>query len=416
MSEPAHSLWSASRFDRMIRCPGSVAVEQLVTLGKITPPNATRPAGRYAAEGTVAHLVLEHAIKHGMASAWTEYNGKAIEQDGHIIVVDDEMLTFVGKSHDNLRALALGRPITPEQRVDYSEGIGVEPGTGWGTSDAIVVRGDNLLVYDFKYGRGLKVDAPGNPQLLCYASGALALYDGIAGDFKTVSVAIDQPRLGHLSMEEYTVEELREWQRDVARPAVARTLKAREEFTGFSDNEDWADEFLHKPDEECPFCPLGAYHPRMNEVTPEADNVADPSEFGAGDYLPAMLSDAMARIPAIKAWIKAVEEEVSARLKEHLPVPGYKLVAGRMGNRKWSDPEHAESVLRRTNLKLDEVAPRSLISPTTAEKLMKADRIGPKHWAELEKDITRSVGNPIVVSSDDPRAEWQMDADEFEKL
>lgn len=124
----------------------------------------------------------------------------------------------------------------------------------------------------------------------------------------------------------------------------------------------------------------------------------------------------MQRIPAIEAWVNAVRDEVDARLRAGLPVNGFKLVAGRMGNRKWTSDEEAEAILRRTSLKLDELAPRKVISPTTAEKLMKADRIGPRHWAQLEKAITRSAGKAIVVSSDDPRPEWVEDATEDFKI
>ena len=50
-----------------------------------------------------------------------------------------------------------------------------------------------LSVIDMKYGLGILVDAYQNPQMMCYALGALELFDGIY-DIQEVKMTIFQPR------------------------------------------------------------------------------------------------------------------------------------------------------------------------------------------------------------------------------
>ena len=64
-----------------------------------------------------------------------------------------------------------------------------------GTNDAsIFVPGETLIVYDFKYGKGVAVEAVENKQMLYYAAGAAG--DKLM-DFKTIELVIIQPRAEH---------------------------------------------------------------------------------------------------------------------------------------------------------------------------------------------------------------------------
>ena len=53
-----------------------------------------------------------------------------------------------------------------EQRVDYGE----YARDSWGTSDVIIIANKHMTVIDLKYGKGVPVDAPNNPQLLVFHS------------------------------------------------------------------------------------------------------------------------------------------------------------------------------------------------------------------------------------------------------
>ena len=81
-----------------------------------------------------------------------------------------------------------------EQRLDFSKWVP----EGFGTGDCVIVADETLTVIDFKYGVGILVNAEKNPQMMCYALGALALFDGIY-DIKEITMTIFQPRREHVS-------------------------------------------------------------------------------------------------------------------------------------------------------------------------------------------------------------------------
>ena len=60
-------------------------------------------------------------------------------------------------------------------RLDYS---GYVPG-GFGTGDLVIVADGVLEIIDFKGGRGVRVDADRNSQLMLYALGALTEFDAL---------------------------------------------------------------------------------------------------------------------------------------------------------------------------------------------------------------------------------------------
>ncbi len=60
---------------------------------------------------------------------------------------------------------------------------------GFGTGDCLIIADGELQVIDFKYGTGVQVEAKNNPQMMCYALGAMLLYDGIY-DIDSVKMTI----------------------------------------------------------------------------------------------------------------------------------------------------------------------------------------------------------------------------------
>lgn len=128
------------------------------------------------------------------------------------------------------------------------------------------------------------------------------------------------------------------------------------------------------------------------------DEFDDPKPLADG-----ALAEKMAMVPMVEAWASAVAAEAEARLLQGLDVPGYKLVEGRRGNRKWTREEDALRILKATSMRIDEYAPRKVISPAAAEKLHKKGGIGPRHWKQLENTTSRSEGKPTVVKASDPR-------------
>lgn len=108
------------------------------------------------------------------------------------------------------------------------------------------------------------------------------------------------------------------------------------------------------------------------------------------------LADIYSQVGLIESFCKAVCDRVNSELNAGHPVPGFKLVTGKQGNRAWSDEEAARALLKdQFRYKTEEVFDLKLISPTKAEKLIK--KASPRRWPKVEALITRADGKPTVA-------------------
>lgn len=402
MSEAAHSLWSASKFESIMLCPGKIVLEE----GK---PNST---SKYAAEGTAAHQVLTWALQEERPAH--AYIGRVIEADGFIFEVDQDMANHVQVCVDYANDLkGDDGTIFADIRVNYSSYLDTPEDEAWGTADVIVARGTELIVVDFKYGMGVEVDAEKNPQMSLYGLGALQAYHGLVADFETVRMAISQPRIKSAPSEwDCSVEELETWGRSTARSAVI-SCKNAQTWVG-NDNSEFEATYLRPSEKACKFCRAKATCPKLRaEVASTAFDItpASPDDF-AEAVLPftgyahtdeAWLSAALSKADMIEDWCKAIRAETERRLLAGDGVPGYKLVQGKRGARQWTDAKVAEETLKTMRVKLEDMYDFKLISPTTADKLAKAGTIGPRQWPKLQGLITQSEGKPHVAPVSDSR-------------
>lgn len=108
-------------------------------------------------------------------------------------------------------------------------------------------------------------------------------------------------------------------------------------------------------------------------------------------------------IDLVEGWAKAVRAELERRMLAGGEVPGFKLVKGREGIRKFSDAAEAEKMMKSMRLKQDVMYDWTLISPTTAEKLYADGIIGKKQWPKLQALITRSEAGLSVAPAADKR-------------
>lgn len=90
---------------------------------------------------------------------------------------------------------------------------------GFGTADALVIADGTLHIIDLKYGTGIEVSAEDNPQLKCYALGALSLFDGIY-DIDDIALHIYQPRRQNISEWQLPKIDLLTWAEEVLKPAA----------------------------------------------------------------------------------------------------------------------------------------------------------------------------------------------------
>jgi hypothetical protein len=400
----AHSKWSASGFESIMLCPGKKVLEA----GK---PNST---SKYAAEGTAAHQVLTWALQQDKPAA--HFVSTVIEADGFVFVVDEDMARHVQVCIDYANDLKGDDGIIfADIRVNYHEYLDTPELEAWGTADVIIARGTELIICDFKYGMGVEVSAERNPQMSLYGLGALQQFHGVVADFETVRLAISQPRIKVAPSEfDMTVAELEAWGRGAARSAV-NSCKNAMAWVG-NDPKEFERTYLHPNEKSCKFCKAKATCPALRaEVAStvtgsaaSADDFSDVTEQSVSiallnqrpdDYLAACLSKA----DLIEDWCKAVRAEVERRLLAGDGVPGYKLVQGKRGARQWTNAAEAEAMLKSMRLKEAEMYDFKLISPTTADKLAKAEVIGKRQWPKLQTLIVQREGAPHVAPVSDSR-------------
>ena len=373
-----HALLSPSSAARWMCCPGSVA------LTKDLPDTSSD----FADEGTVAYEVAARCLQGGVDAA--SHIGWEITVNGKSWKVDAEMARFVQTYVDYVRGVvsATGGELLVEQRLPIGFLTGEDDAHG--TSDVVILAPGELIVVDLKYGRGVAVDAEENPQLQIYALAAMDEFS-LVHDFSQVRMVIHQPRLGAVSEWVQTVADLDDFAMEVREAAaITRAPNA----------------LLNPTEKGCKFCKAKATCPALRE---EVEELLTGVRAGP-DTAAEMLSTALAKADLVEGWLKAVRAEVEARLLAGQPIPGFKLVQGKKGARDWSDKAQAEQLLKTFRLKVEEMYDLKLISPTSAEKLAKAEVIGPRQWSKAQALITQAEGRPSVAPESDKRPALVMSA------
>lgn len=378
----AHALFAPSSAHRWTLCPGSVTVEAKL-------PDRSSFSSE---EGDLGHAFGAHRL--------------APEKFPAPLNVPADMPAHIAVYEDYVRSLPGDRFIEVKVPISFITG---EPDAS-GTSDAIVVDHEHgvVEVVDLKYGMGVKVFAEDNMQLIMYALGAVRLFEFVL-DVKRVRMTIVQPRLNHIDTVEMLIEDLREWE-DRLRGAAER---ARAEPN-----------VLVPGDKQCRFCKARSTCPALakfvtDAIEDEFDAIGPRTVERVELLTPDALGLAMSKVDLIETWCREVRGKVESLLVNGTPVPGYKLVEGRRGARKWKDEHAALDMLRkRFRLTIEQACDLKVISPTSAEKLLKAGDIGPRQWQVLQDQITQGEGKPSVAPESDrrPAISVQATADEFETV
>jgi hypothetical protein len=119
---------------------------------------------------------------------------------------------------------------------------------------------------------------------------------------------------------------------------------------------------------------------------------------------PEILAEHFMRIELIEMWVKAVKAKVETDLLAGKAIPGLKLVAGRRGNRRWTDDDEVATALRTAGVGDDVIFTTSVNSPASLEKLVKAKKLPKSTWQQVESLVTAPDAKPTVALTSDPRS------------
>ena len=376
MAPETHALLSPSSSSRWLSCAASVV------LNKDAPDDSSD----YAREGTWAHRLGE--LKLLGADGFSDEEIAACVADGF------DPADFEAPVTEYVNYVkTLGSNIMVEVKLPLG-GITGEAGAH-GTSDAVVLEGNTLHVCDLKYGKGERVEAVENTQLLIYAGAAFLEYGWIA-PINEVVMHIIQPRIGNISTWSISKTEMLERLRIVGERAGHCLSLAGQGAEALSDEE------FHPGPKACRWCQA------RGKCTALAHYALSAAGLDLPDYMrPTVdgphLAWLLGKVDLISSWVKAVEKYALEALTAGVDVPGFKLVQGKAGNRKWADEDKAEKMLKGWKVPAEYRYNKSLISPAQAEKLIKLKTLSADQWDELGAVITREPGRPTVAPLSDKR-------------
>lgn len=408
--QSTHSLLAPSAAHRWIPCPGSTLLHESTDSDAAAEGQTAHGLGAYA---LALEISAAHALERLQAIDKIKPGG-ALELGVDFQYVDEDMLRYVDGYCNFVRSqVPEDAELYIEQRVHFHEEIGVEDPQG-GTGDAIIVYDGGCTTIDLKYGRSPngKVFAERNPQLLLYSLGARREF-GHLTDLKKYKMIIYQPRLDHIDEWECTDSELTKFAKSAGTSATV-VLKCQTEWSTLSTDELFKRNLLVAGDKQCRWCRAKATCPAYAKMVEDVTG-ADFDDLTQTDLPPVreitpgvdttavadVLSVAMSKVDMIEHWCKAVRAATEKALLEGVSIDGWKLVQGRQGPRKWKDPEPVEALFKsKFRLKVEEMYDMEIISPTSAEKILKDQ---PRRWSQVLPHIVRAEGGLSVAPEADKR-------------
>src|SRR5699024_4531192 len=198
---------------------------------KLSEQFADKPSV-YAEEGTFLHELSEMKLHRYLGDMTLEaieaQYAEHLDNDFYSDEaenVTDEYVDFCIETIEAVRASCPDPLIWVEHRLDFSEYVP----EGFGTGDLVIVADGVLEIVDFKGGRGVRVEADHNSQLMLYGLGALLEFETLY-DIRTVRMTIVQPRLNNISTYETSAEELVRWAKTEVRPKALLAARGEGEF------------------------------------------------------------------------------------------------------------------------------------------------------------------------------------------
>lgn len=363
-TQRAHStVVGGSSAGRVLQCAGSVLLAQQY------PGTETE----FAAEGTALHMAMDMIFsgiaKHDRDVVGLTFNGYVITEE-----MFDEAITPVLDHWDELDKALGGIDFLSEQRVVFPY-----IDDAFGTTDLIGSAKDRTVVYDFKFGRGVAVEAEDNPQLKYYALAAMhtPATKAFFSEDKPVELFIAQPRVkdGERFTRWMTTTRQLEAFGIELKQAVERGMEPDAPF---------------KMGPYCKFCPAKIGCPLYQ-------NKAEAGLALSRDELTAHIADWLPDADALIALGEMIKETAHNLLEQGATIPGWKLVAKR-ANRSWADEDRALKYFVKVGLPAADRHVKKIISPKQAEDALKRHGLPAELPAALVDKV--SSGTTLAPESD----------------
>lgn len=357
-----HAILSASSSNRWIHCPPSVRLSEGFE-------NKTSP---YAQQGTDAHALCEYKLHQFLGDEVEDPRPTLEFYDSEMEQASEAYSLFVMEEVAKARQTTADPIVIVEQRLDFSRLVP----DGFGTGDCLVIADGTLSVIDMKYGLGILVDAYQNPQMMCYALGALELFDGIY-DIQEVKMTIFQPRRENVSTYTLPKEELYQWAEEVLAPAANLAFKGEGEYQCGK----W-----------CGFCPA------KNSCRARAEQNLELAkyEFNKSDLLEDdEIEEILEKVDDLVSWSNDIKEYALKLALGGKQWANHKLVEGRSIRKYSNDNDVAAAVIKAGYDPYD----KKLLGVTAMTKAL-----GKAKFDELLSDyIIKPPGKLTLVTNSDKR-------------
>jgi len=344
----------------------------------------------FAEEGTLAHAYCAKKLKTflGLPTDGEEAEIAALHDKHHSGEMDEYTDTYAALVLGKLREAqerTRDAQLLVETRLDFGDDIP----DAFGTADAIIIADGMMEVIDFKYGKGVRVDATDNPQMMIYALGAYRRYS-FDYNISNVRMTIVQPRIDNFSEFELSASELVRWAAERLRPA------AEEAYSGNGPQQ---------PGDWCQFCKVKSRCRALASQCLTLEELYGDKILSADE----LAKEVLPRLDIMKKWLSGVEEYALQQALAGIILPGWKVVEGR-SVRRITDTINAAAALNDAgHIPADIYKPVELKGITDLERL-----VGKKRLAELcGKYIEKPTGKPTLVPESDKRPAINTAAEDF---
>nr|DAG77593.1 MAG TPA: Protein of unknown function (DUF2800) [Bacteriophage sp.] len=379
-----HALLSPSGSHRWLKCTPSARLEEHI-------PGSTSAA---AEEGTVAHELSEYALDKYIKGEYIPLLDelpvpKEIAANKYYSSEMDNCVTdYVCYVCDIFEKME-GAKMYLERKFDLTSYVN----DCFGSCDC-AIEGTNILnIIDLKYGKGVRVEAKDNTQLMMYALGVLrSLSPKRQAEIETIKMHIAQVRLGNYEVFEMPARDLTHWGIHKLRPTAEKA---------------WSGQGNAVVGSHCKFC---KFKPQCR-----AQRDALVNEFETHRETKALtldeIGDILSKADMFTDWLSSVKSHAMAEALSGKTVKGWKLVEGR-ANRVIADEDEAVKRLSELGFEPDSLKNHKLKGIVDLENM-----VGKKTLAlTLDGIIIKPKGAPTLVLESDKREAIQPTIDTFDKL